>query len=171
VKIRRVEPGDWAEWLRMRTALWPDCPAEEQEREMALTLSPLAPLPLSREAGKGEGGAGRSPAGGGGEGQAAFVAERPEGRLGGFIEVGLRNYADGCDTSPVGYVEGWYVDPDLRQQGVGAALVRAGEEWARAQGCTEMASDCLLDNEVSLRAHQALGYEEAERLIHFRRAL
>jgi aminoglycoside 6'-N-acetyltransferase I len=106
-----------------------------------------------------------------GEALGAFVAEQAAGRLGGFIELGLRKYADGCDTSPVGYIEGWYVDPNLRQQGVGAALVRAGEEWARTQGCTEMASDCLLDNEVSFRAHLAVGYEEAERLVHFRRTL
>jgi len=151
VKIRAVEPGDWAAWLRMRAALWPDCPAAEQEREMALALA--------------------SPAGAPGEGPAAFVAERGDGTLGGFIEVGLRKYADGCDTSPVGYIEGWYVEPDLRQQGLGAALVRAGEAWARAQGCTEMASDCLLDNDLSFRAHLALGYAEAERLIHFRKAL
>lgn len=171
MKIRRVEPSDWSEWLRMRTALWPDCPVEKQEQEMAQMASlspPPTPSPLhvvERGGGRGRGEAWEpSPA-------AAFVAEHAAGGLGGFIEVGLRKYADGCDTSPVGYIEGWYVDPDLRQRGVGAVLVRAGEEWARAQGCTEMASDCLLNNEASLRAHLALGYEEAERLIHFRRVL
>lgn len=145
--IRRVRPTDWTEWLRMRAALWPDCPAEQHAREMALILSP--------------------PAGGGSEDQAAFVAEQTAGGLGGFIEVGLRNYAEGCDSSPVGYIEGWYVDADLRQQGVGAALARAAEDWARAQGCSEMGSDCQLDNEVGFRAHTALGYTEAERSIHF----
>jgi len=103
--------------------------------------------------------------------QAVFVAVRPEGGLGGFLEASLRTYAEGCDSSPVGYIEGWYVDPDLRRQGVGRALLRAAEAWARAQGCQEMASDCRLDNEASWRAHLALGYEEAERLIHFRKRL
>jgi aminoglycoside 6'-N-acetyltransferase I len=102
---------------------------------------------------------------------AAFVAVRPQGGLGGFLEAGLRPYADGCDTKPVGYIEGWHVDTDLRQQGIGAQLVRAAEEWAVEQGCQEMASDCLLDNEISLRAHLALGYAETERLIHFKKWL
>jgi aminoglycoside 6'-N-acetyltransferase I len=97
----------------------------------------------------------------------AFVAVRPDGSLGGFLEAGLRKYADGCSTSPVGYIEGWYVDEDLRHQGVGAALVAAAEGWARGQGCTEMGSDTWLDNEPSISAHGALGYEECERLVHF----
>lgn len=149
--VRPVQPGDWDEWLRMRMALWPDCPTEQHRREMSLVLEACA---------RGQG-----------EGQAAFVAERAAGRLGGFIEAGLRPYAEGCDTSPVGYIEGWYVDPDLRRRGVGRALVRAAETWARAQGCQEMASDCRLDNEPSRQAHLSLGYEEAERLIHFRKGL
>lgn len=102
---------------------------------------------------------------------AAFVVARPEGGLGGFIEVSQRSYADGCDTHPVGYIEGWYVDPDLRRQGVGAALVHTAEQWAASQGCTEMASDCMEDNQTSLLAHQALGYTVTSRLIHFCKVL
>lgn len=130
----------------MRQALWPDSPLPEHHQEMLAYLAPGAE-------------------------DVAFVAVRPSGGLGGFIEASLRKYADGCSTSPVGYIEGWYVDPDLRQQGVGGMLVRAAEAWAAQQGCTEMASDCLLDNTVSLAAHLALGYEEAERLIHFRKSI
>lgn len=100
-----------------------------------------------------------------------FVAERAAGCLGGFLEAGTRPYADGCDTSPVGYVEGWYVDPDLRRHGVGGLLVRAAEEWARSIGCREMASDTTLDNDTSIAAHEALGYREVERLIHFAKCL
>jgi aminoglycoside 6'-N-acetyltransferase I len=100
-----------------------------------------------------------------------FVAARPDGRLGGFLDAGLRKYAEGCDSSPVGYIEGWYVDEDLRRLGLGGGLVQAAEAWARSLGCQDMASDCLLDNLVSLSAHLALGYEEVERLIHFRKAL
>jgi aminoglycoside 6'-N-acetyltransferase I len=59
------------------------------------------------------------------------------------------------------------VDEDLRGQGIGKALVDAAEDWARAQGLTEMASDTWLDNEVSIQAHLKMGYEEAERLVHF----
>lgn len=88
-----------------------------------------------------------------------------------FLEASIRPYADGCDTRNVGYIEGWYVDADMRRQGLGAELVSAAEAWAIEQGCREMASDCLLDNEISFRAHLALGYQETERLIHFKKRL
>jgi aminoglycoside 6'-N-acetyltransferase I len=93
------------------------------------------------------------------------------GQLGGFLEASLRRYADGCSTSPVGYIEGWYVDDDVRRQGVGRQLVKTAEHWALVQGCREMASDCEIDNEVSFRAHLAIGYAEVERLIHFQKPL
>ena len=100
-----------------------------------------------------------------------FVAERDKDGLGGFLEAGTRPYADGCDTSPVGYIEGWFVDEDLRQHGVGRALVEAAEGWARGLGLHEMASDAFIANEISLKAHLALGYKEKERLIHFAKVL
>lgn len=92
---------------------------------------------------------------------------RPTGAalLGGFIEIGERAYAEGCDTSPVAFIEGWFVDADLRRSGVGKGLVMAAEQWARSKGYREMGSDLLLDNDDSLRAHLALGYHEVERLI------
>lgn len=144
--IRHVTPAEGKEWLRLRQALWPDASTEELRREMADLLQSAKDT-------------------------AVFVAQRPDGRLGGFIEAGTRPYAEGCDTSPVGYIEGWYVDPDLRRQGVGRQLVEAAEAWARERGLREMASDCVLDNEVSYRAHLALGYGEVERIICFRKAL
>ncbi|WP_018110586.1 aminoglycoside 6'-N-acetyltransferase [Thermus igniterrae] len=102
--------------------------------------------------------------------QAAFVAE-VEGELVGFVEVGLRPYAEGCETSPVGYLEGWYVRPPWRRQGVGRALVERAEAWARAQGCTEMASDAQLENLPGQEAHRHLGYQEVERIVCFRKPL
>jgi aminoglycoside 6'-N-acetyltransferase I len=96
-----------------------------------------------------------------------FVAARPDGSLGGFLEAGTRKYAENAETSPVGYIEGWYVDEDLRGQGIGKALVEAAEDWARSQGLSEMASDTWLENEASIQAHLKLGYYEVERLVHF----
>ena len=145
MNIRQATPQDRAEWLRMRATLWPECPPDMQSAEMDDYAV--------------------------GEDLAVFVAVRPDGGLGGFLEASLRPSADGCDTRPVGYVEGWYVDPDLRRQGIGSLLVAAAEEWAREKGCQEMASDCLLENDVGLVAHLSLGYEEVERLIHFRKSL
>jgi aminoglycoside 6'-N-acetyltransferase I len=100
-----------------------------------------------------------------------FVAERDGGRLAGFVEVGIRDFAEDCETRDVGYVEGWHVDADVRLQGVGRQLIRAAEDWARSHGCAEMASDCYLWNEVSIAAHLRLGYEESSRLVHFRKKL
>lgn len=143
--IRPAAPQDQPEWRRMRLSLWPDANTPGLLSEMNQLLTD----PTS----------------------SVFVLERPGGKLGGFIEAGIRKYADGCDTSPVGYIEGWYVDEDLRGQGFGHALVRVAEDWARAQGLREMASDTQLDNETSLQAHLAMGYREVERLIHFAKTL
>lgn len=102
---------------------------------------------------------------------AVFVAENDAGTLIAMLELSLRPYADGCESSPVPYVEGWYVAPRSRRQGVGTALVKAAEDWALAQGYAEMASDALLENTISERAHKALGFDEVERAIRFRKAL
>jgi aminoglycoside 6'-N-acetyltransferase I len=89
----------------------------------------------------------------------------------GFVETALRDVAESCKTRPVGYIEGIYVCPEFRGQGVGRALVAAAERWAASLGCNEMASDCLHDNEESVLFHQRVGYEITEQLIHFRRSL
>jgi len=146
IHVRLLRPSDEDEWARLRAALWPDCPADQHQQEMAGIL--------------------RHP----GE-EAVFVSPRPDGRLQGFLEVSVRPYADGCESRPVGYIEGWYVEPGARRKGVGRALVAAGEEWARSKGCQEMASDAEVENTLSHLAHRHLGYEEVERLVHFRKKL
>jgi aminoglycoside 6'-N-acetyltransferase I len=100
-----------------------------------------------------------------------FVAEQPDGGLCGFLDVAIRDKAPGCTTNKIGYLEGWYVDPEWRQQGIGRQLVEAGEAWAVAQGCTEMASDTDSGYPLSPTAHAHLGYQEVERAIYFRKAL
>lgn len=101
-----------------------------------------------------------------------FVAERSGGILIGFLEVGLRSHADGCNPlRSVGYVEGWYVGEDCRRHGVGKKLLGNAETWARGHGCVEMASDAIIDNELSQRAHEALGYEVVDRCVHYRKTL
>ena len=101
-----------------------------------------------------------------------LVAARPGGAgLAGFAEVGSRSVVDEGGTSPVAYLEGWYVDPDARRQGVGAALVRAAEAWARANGYREFGSDVELDNDVSQRAHDSLGFRETSRVVNYLKSL
>jgi aminoglycoside 6'-N-acetyltransferase I len=136
---------------RMRRELWPDeGSAGEHERELEEILagkrSSIYPY-------------------------AVLVAEI-DGDLAGFAEVTLRSYADGCEAGrPVGYLEGWFVEERHRRKGAGAALVHAAEDWARGQGCTEFASDTWLDNEASQKAHQALGFDEVDRVVNYRKPL
>jgi aminoglycoside 6'-N-acetyltransferase I len=103
--------------------------------------------------------------------ETVFVWERKEGGLGGFASVSLRPWAEGCDSSPVPYVEGWWVAVDLRGQGVGGRLMRSIEEWARGKGFSEVGSDVELGNAASLDAHVALGFEPTVRLQYFRKRL
>ncbi len=99
-----------------------------------------------------------------------FVAEE-DGKIVGMLELSLRPYADGCDSSPVPFIEGWYVAPEARRAGVGGALVGRRSNGRMEKGYTEMASDALLENTISERAHAALGFEEVERAIRFRKTL
>jgi aminoglycoside 6'-N-acetyltransferase I len=151
MRIRVAEPKDWKELAAMRALLWPDGSCQEH-------LAELQAAPST-------------------EGQPGFpainlVAEDDYGALTGFLEVGLRSHADGCDARhPVGFVEGWFVREEHRGKGIGSALMRAAEDWARAQGCGEMASDALIDNSGSEKAHTALGFEVVDRCVHFRKAL
>ncbi len=93
------------------------------------------------------------------------------GALGGFLALTLRPYAEGCSSSPVPYVEGWWVDADLRGQGWGRRLMDAAAQWARARGATELASDAELGNEASIEAHGCVGFAEVTRIVCFRRPL
>lgn len=100
-----------------------------------------------------------------------FVCEKQDGGLGGFISVSVRPWADGCESEPVAYIEGWWVAPELRKIGVGRALIAAAEQWAKSRGFCEIGSDTTLDNVGSIAAHQALGFEPTEQLQLFRKRL
>ncbi len=90
-----------------------------------------------------------------------------EGDLAGFIEIRLREVAENCDSSPVAYIEGWYVKPEYQQQGMGLELQKQAEHWAKSVGCTEMASDTEEDNDKSVAAHTKAGFKVSAHLIHF----
>ncbi|PYV58836.1 MAG: aminoglycoside 6'-acetyltransferase [Acidobacteria bacterium] len=149
--IRRAQLSDCDQLARMCEALWPDASAEQHARELALILEgkPVTTLPLI-----------------------ILVADVGDRMLAGFLEVDLRSHADGCNPSrPVGYIEGWYVAESYRTRGIGRKLLAAAEDWARSQGCIEVASDTWIDNEVSQRVHEALGYEVVDRCVHYRKTL
>ena len=81
------------------------------------------------------------------------------------------DYVNGCTASPVGFLEGLYVDPEFRHRGIARKLCRAVEDWAASLGCSEFASDVHLHNEASQKAHEALGFEETERVVYYRKSL
>jgi aminoglycoside 6'-N-acetyltransferase I len=89
----------------------------------------------------------------------------------GFAEFAIREWAEGCSCRQVGYIEGWYVEPEYRRSGVGAMLVAAGEAWAMERGCQDMASDVDLDNTISQGAHEHLGYKEVGRSVLYAKRL
>jgi aminoglycoside 6'-N-acetyltransferase I len=101
---------------------------------------------------------------------AVLVAEAGS-LLVGFADLSIRRYAEGCETDRVGFLEGWYVAPAARRRGIGRKLVAAAEDWARAQGCTEFASDAEADNRTSAEAHLALGFVEVGLVRCFRKDL
>ena len=85
-----------------------------------------------------------------------------------FISLSLRHdYVEGTDSSPVGYIEGIYVKPECRNKGIAAKLVSFAKEWAISQGCTELASDCELENTASQLFHNNIGFVEAGKIICF----
>ena len=82
----------------------------------------------------------------------AVFAEIVNGEYAGVALCCLRHdYVEGCETSPVGYLEGVSVREEYRHRGIAGKLVSECEQWAREKGCTEFASDCELTNTASLK--------------------
>jgi len=151
ISIRVAQPFDRHQLAALSEALWPESRAEEHLTHVAPILDRRddSQLPV-----------------------VFLVADAGNSQLVGFLETGLRSHADGCDSShAVGYVEGWYVVEHFRGKGIGKRLMAAAEDWARQQGCAEMASDALIGNQGSQFAHEALGYKEVDRCVHYRKAL
>lgn len=145
VVVRPVRAADTDAWLEMRVALWPEGSRAEHRSEIAEYLAT-------------------------GAGDTCLVAVAGEVPVG-FVELSIRALAPGCVSDRIGYLEGWYVVPGWRRRGVGRALVAAGEAWARTKGCTEFASDALIDNHISQAAHRTLGFTEIEAVVCFRKDL
>ena len=144
--VRQLAESDLPEWLRLRRALWDELDEDDHKDEM---------LDIIENS----------------DSQFVAVADVGSGRLAGFLEASIRSHVEDCDTENVGYLEGWFVDEAFRRQGIGSSMVASAEQWARQKGCTEMASDAEVDNDVSQQAHSRLGYSETSRLIHLRKEL
>jgi aminoglycoside 6'-N-acetyltransferase I len=148
VRVRPVVRDDAAAWLRMRNALWPEHEGNWHAIEIEEFLAGRSKMPLG-----------------------VLIAVDESDQPVGFVELFIRAYAEGCETDRVAYLEGWYVEPEGRRQGVGRALIEASEQWGREQGCTEFGSDALIDNDVSAAAHAALGFVETVQIRCFKKNL
>jgi len=145
IRLRKVKNKDKKEWLRLRKKLWPKCSLQKYNHEMSRIISNKF--------------------------MSAFLAIGPERKVIGFVEVSVHPHAEGCNTKNVGYIEGLYIDTDFRRFSIGKKLVQTAERWAISKGCKEMASDCVLNNKISLKFHLVLGYKITKKLIHFKKLL
>lgn len=142
--IRKALPADSMTLAELASRMWEHDPSELEPGFASLTASSEA---------------------------ACFLAYDGDKAIG-FAQCQLRHdYVEGCETSPVGFLEGIYVDEGCRLGGVGRQLLTACEEWARSVGCTEFASDCELDNRASLAWHMKNGFTEMGRTIWFAKKL
>jgi len=145
-RVRPLAEADISEWFRLRKLLWDELSDAEHKTEMMDIYEHT-------------------------DSQLVLVAETDGERLIGFLEASIRPFVEDCHSDQVGYLEGWFVEVDYRKNGIGRKLVRTAENWARSKNCTEMASDSEIGNDLSLKAHQNLGYEETSRLVHLRKDL
>ncbi|RDL45013.1 GNAT family N-acetyltransferase [Marinomonas piezotolerans] len=144
--VRDVKREEIPVWAEMRTVLWPQYDEDhtpELEKYFAGTSNDVVQT---------------------------FVAE-VEGSIAGFIEINIRNFAEGSVESAVPFVEAWFVKPEFRGRGVGSALMKSAEAWAVAQGYSELASDADETNLDSIDLHYRLNFKETARVVCFLKKL
>ena len=125
-------------WAELCTALWPHASADSMLQEVSIGALPNNFLYLLNN---------------------EFIA---------FISFSLRSeYVEGTKSSPVGYIEGIYVKPEHQGKGIAKELVEFAKNFLRENGCSELASDCLLENEDSRAFHNKIGFKEANTIVHF----
>jgi aminoglycoside 6'-N-acetyltransferase I len=143
VFIRQMGAADRTVWASMRASLWPEETPQQHFEGIDQLLA---------------------------DGEAwGFIAETSDGTAVGFAEIAIRAYANGCDSRPVGFLEGIWVSEQFRRRGIGAQLVRHIESFLASRGFHELGSDTPLDNGVSQSAHLGWGFSETERVVYFRK--
>lgn len=147
MNMRPAVISDLPYWAEMRTALWPDS-AEDNPRELSDFFAGESVDIVE-----------------------AIMLEADDGVLAGFLELNLRNFAEGSRSSSVPYVEAWYVRPEYQGKGYGRALMERAEHWALEKGYAELASDTELENHRSIGLHRHLGFEETDRVVCFLKRL
>lgn len=143
MKIRPATKSDVDEWLALRETLWPG--HQDEHRNAITEYFRGSSIHLEQ----------------------AFLAENEHRKIIGFIELNIRNYAEGSSHTKVPYIEGWFVNLNYRGKGVGRKLIKAAELWALDQGYSELASGSNINNKNAINAHKALGFIEMERNVNF----
>lgn len=142
MQIVEANFDDLNELVRMGRLLWPDHSVEDLRQEFEEIL--------------------------GSDNQKAFLCKADDGKYVGFQTLSLRReYVEGATSSPVGYLEGIYVDKEYRKKGIGKGLVEVAQEWAQAHGCKELGSDTWDWNADSIKFHEKVGFTKVETLVHF----
>ncbi|MCX6216631.1 aminoglycoside 6'-N-acetyltransferase [Spirosoma sp.] len=121
--------------------LWPDCIHDEELENYSLLLNSSNDACYLAKVG------------------ASYIA---------FILISIRHdYVEGSAESPVGYIEGIYVRPAYRKQGIANKLIRVAEDWAKQKGLTQLGSDTEITNSSSIDFHRNAGFKEVERIVCF----
>ncbi|MEL7331319.1 MAG: aminoglycoside 6'-N-acetyltransferase [Cyanobacteria bacterium J06560_2] len=147
-QITEVTDADLSEWVALALKLWPDEADDEQKAhdEMAAELKGILQSP--RDTG-------------------FLLRDRTNTPIA-FINLSIcYEYVPGATRFPVAYVEGLYVEAKNRRQGIAAHLMKRAEAWALTNGCTQMGSDVLIENEESCQFHTQVGFQEVERVVCF----
>ncbi len=144
--IRAITHGDVERWLQMRRILWPDSAENTLQQEMTVIFDNA-------------------------KNNQVYVCEVESHDIVAFIEINLRIRVHGCISSPIAYIEGLYVEPNYRLQGIAKALTTEAENWARRNGCAELAVDVIFNNSMNQQIHQKLGYKEVEKIVIYCKTL
>ena len=147
MKVREAQPKDIDRWATLRCSLWPSS-KKINVGEIEEYFSGVS-----------------------GDIDKVFVLAAEDDGLAGFIEINIRNFAEGSRSPQIPYIEAWYVEKRYRFKGFGKKLLRAAEEWALAKGYEELASDTTIDNLKSIGIHKKLGFEEKDRIVCFLKKL
>ena len=145
ITIRELMSADHAAWCRMRRSLWPDETANAHDTAIDEILDA--------------------------EDAWGFIAETADNEPLGFAEISIRRAANGCESQPVAFLEGIWVEPRSRRQRVGARLIAHIETFLKARGFHELGSDSLIENQGAHDAHAGWGFSETERVVYFRKPL
>ncbi|WDE06686.1 GNAT family N-acetyltransferase [Thalassomonas viridans] len=146
MKIREATRKDINDWSEMRTKLWPE--TDDGHLSEINSFFDEESIDIVK----------------------VYLAEE-ENEIVGFLELNIRNFAEGSRNASVPYVEAWYIKPEHQGKGFGKQLMEQAEYWALSLGFTELASDTEIDNALSIKLHKRMGFQETERIVCFLKSL